>query len=139
MVLGEGAHADPASELAPAIAAVRQARPDLPVWVVLIGTDADPQGFDRQREQFAAAGAVTFDRLSDALREIALAFAAEPTRLETPVGLDVLSSPAAYNVGVESFYDSLKAQGASVVQVDWRPPASGNEKLAGILARMKKK
>ncbi len=139
VVLGEGAHADPAGEFAPAIAAVRQARPDLPVWVVLIGTDADPQGFDRQREQFAAAGAVTFDRLSDALREIALAFAAEPTRLETPVGLDVLSSPAAYNVGVESFYDSLKAQGASAVQVDWRPPASGNEKLAGILARMKKK
>ena len=139
VVLGEGAHADPASELAPVIAAVRQARPDLPVWVVLIGTDADPQGFDRQREQFAAAGAVTFDRLSDALREIALAFAAEPVAAGIPVALDVLAAPVAINIGVESFYDSLKAQGASAVQVDWRPPASGNEKLAGILARMKKK
>ncbi len=139
VVLGEGAHADPAGELAPAIEAVLKGRPDLPVWVVLVGTDSDPQGLDRQREQFEAAGAVTFDRLSDALREIALAFAAEPTTPETQVGLDVLGPPAAINVGVESFYDSLKAQGASAVQVDWRPPASGNEKLAGILARMKKK
>lgn len=139
VVLGEGAHADPANELAPAIAAVRQARPDLAVWVVLVGTDSDPQGFDRQREQFATAGAVTFDRLSDALSDIALAFAAEPVATGLPVALDVLESPIAINIGVESFYDSLKAQGASAVQVDWRPPASGNEKLAGILARMKRK
>ena len=139
VVLGEGAHADPASELAPAIAAARQSRPDVPVWVVLVGTDADPQGLERQREQFEAAGAVTFDRLSDGLRAIALAFAVEPTPIGTPVSLDVLGAPAAINVGVESFYDSLTTQGASAIQVDWRPPASGNEKLAGILARMKKK
>ena len=44
---------------------------------------------------------------------------------------------AAINVGVESFFDSLKAQGAAAVQVDWRPPAGGNESLAGILEKMK--
>ncbi|HSS50609.1 MAG TPA: hypothetical protein VLX28_16855, partial [Thermoanaerobaculia bacterium] len=52
--------------------------------------------------------------------------------------LDSLQSPlAAVNVGLESFYDSLRAQGVMAVQVEWKPPAGGNEKLAGILARMK--
>ena len=50
-----------------------------------------------------------------------------------------LAAPlAAINVGLESFYTSLKSQGANVVQVDWRPPAGGNEKLAALLAKMKK-
>jgi FdrA protein len=54
------------------------------------------------------------------------------------VPLESVQGPvAAVNVGLESFHASLLAQGASAVQVDWRPPAGGNEKLAGILARMK--
>jgi FdrA protein len=43
----------------------------------------------------------------------------------------------AVNVGLESFYESLLGQGATAVQVDWRPPAGGNEKLMAILAKMK--
>ena len=55
-----------------------------------------------------------------------------------PVPLEALRGPvAAVNVGLELFYDSLAAQGAQAVQVDWKPPAGGNEKLAGILSRMK--
>jgi FdrA protein len=46
---------------------------------------------------------------------------------------------AAVNVGLESFYDSLRSQGASVIQVDWRPPAGGNEQLMAILAKMRAK
>ncbi|HZD57234.1 MAG TPA: hypothetical protein VE136_10950, partial [Anaerolineales bacterium] len=54
--------------------------------------------------------------------------------------LSVLKQPlAAINVGLESFTDSLAAQEARVIQVDWRPPASGNEKLMAILERMKTK
>jgi FdrA protein len=44
---------------------------------------------------------------------------------------------SAINVGVEAFAASLAAQGAEALQVDWRPPAGGNEKLQSILARMK--
>jgi FdrA protein len=44
---------------------------------------------------------------------------------------------AGINVGLESFAESLVAQGAESVQVDWRPPAGGNEKLMAILERMK--
>jgi FdrA protein len=55
------------------------------------------------------------------------------------VNLEQLSQPlAALNVGLESFYESLIAQGAQAVHVEWRPPAGGNEKLASLLARMKK-
>ena len=139
VVLGEGAHPDPAADLGPAIASVKQVRPALDIWAVIVGTDADPQGLDRQHEQLSAAGARVFAGLSSALAEIAVGFAAEPEPAGVPVALDVFAAPSGLNVGVESFYDSLRAQGAAAVQVDWRPPASGDEKLAGILARMKKK
>ena len=61
VVLGHGAHADPASVHAPAIEAARAAAARdgrrLDVVVSLIGTGADPQGLDRQGEALAAAGA----------------------------------------------------------------------------------
>jgi FdrA protein len=54
--------------------------------------------------------------------------------------LDPLNQPlAAINVGLETFTESLIAQDARVIQVDWRPPASGDEKLMAILERMKSK
>ena len=54
------------------------------------------------------------------------------------VDLAVLHQPlAAINVGLESFTESLMAQDAPVIQVDWRPPAGGNEKLMAILERMR--
>ena len=63
-----------------------------------------------------------------------------PPRSFQSVDIAVLSQPlAAVNVGLESFTESLQAQDAPVIQVDWRPPASGNEKLMSILERMKSK
>jgi len=57
-----------------------------------------------------------------------------------PVDLATLQRPlAAINVGLESFAANLVAQGAPTLHVDWRPPAGGNEKLMGILERMKSK
>ena len=61
LVLGHGAHPDPAGELADALRAARvtantQGRA-LPVVVSLTGTDADPQGRSRCAEVLAAAGA----------------------------------------------------------------------------------
>lgn len=64
VVLGYGAHEDPAADLAPAIAAARAtasaAGRDLAVVVSLCGTDADPQGLQKQAEQLTAAGAAVF-------------------------------------------------------------------------------
>jgi FdrA protein len=55
VVLGYGAHPDPAGALAPAIA---EARDDQHVIVALCGARGDPQGLDRQREALHDAGAV---------------------------------------------------------------------------------
>jgi FdrA protein len=55
VVLGYGAHADPAAALAEVI---EGARP--PVLVSLIGTQADPQGLERQADMLAVAGAEVF-------------------------------------------------------------------------------
>ena len=54
------------------------------------------------------------------------------------VDLAVLHQPlSAINVGLESFTESMMAQGAPVIQVDWQPPAGGNERLMAILERMR--
>ncbi|MBE2238076.1 MAG: acyl-CoA synthetase FdrA, partial [Caldilineaceae bacterium] len=144
VVLGYGAHPDPAAELAPAIAQARalaaQQGRYLTVVAVVVGTDADPQPLDAQGEQLRAAGAHVV--LSN---EAAVRYAgAELQRLnriagQPPVAATALAGPlAAINVGLETFTESLLSQGAAVVHVAWRPPAGGNEKLAGILARLKK-
>jgi FdrA protein len=53
VVLGHGAHPDPASVLGPALAETGAA----PV-VILVGTAGDPQGLERQAQALAEAGAV---------------------------------------------------------------------------------
>jgi FdrA protein len=58
VVLGHGAHPDPAGELAPACAEVL-AQPDGPqVVVYVLGTERDPQGYLAQRRAFQDAGCI---------------------------------------------------------------------------------
>ncbi len=59
VVLGHGAHPDPAAEIGPAIAAARQLG-QVQVVVSLIGASADPQGLLRQAGALQAAGAHVF-------------------------------------------------------------------------------
>jgi len=55
VVLGHGAHADPAAVVAPAVGAATAA--GAAVVVALVGTAGDPQGLDRQAAALAEAGA----------------------------------------------------------------------------------
>jgi FdrA protein len=137
VVLGEGSHPDPAAELAPVVKEIGSK--GLEVVVMVIGTEEDPQNLGSQVERFAEAGATVFRSVTEAVQHIG-ARLSRPTPDEFPaVSPDRFNQPlAAINVGLESFYDSLVAQGAQAVHVDWRPPAGGNEKLASLLARMKK-
>ena len=43
------------------------------------------------------------------------------------------------NLGLESFYQDLKRQSVETIHVDWRPPAGGNEKMLGLLGKLKGK
>lgn len=137
VVLGHGAHPDPASELAPAIAEALR-RGGLEVVVVIVGTDEDPQGLSDQIERLRSAGARVHLGLPAAMEDV-LGLLPEPElKAWPPVPLEAFSSPpAAINVGLESFYESLTTQGAPAIHVDWRPPAGGNERMMGILAKMK--
>jgi FdrA protein len=64
VILGHGAHPDPAADLAPAIAAahVEALASGIPlaVLVSLCGTAGDPQGLDRQATTLAHAGAAVY-------------------------------------------------------------------------------
>lgn len=40
------------------------------------------------------------------------------------------------NIGLESFAEDLRREGVEVVQMDWRPPAGGNKRLASLLANL---
>jgi len=184
VVLGDGAHPDPASELAPAIAdAYDAARADdrlIEFYVIVVGTEDDPQQMNEQIRQLNRANARCVKSNDDALFKVLetmqrLASRAQygqeeatpPESMAAPqadpaanplatlgaqivgnsfqnelpqVDLSPFREPvAAINIGIETFTKSLMDQGAEVVDVEWKPPAGGNEKLAGLLAKMKKK
>jgi FdrA protein len=56
VVLGDGAHEDPAAVLAPACAPVAAGREGPRVIVYVLGTERDPQGLARQQQAFRDAG-----------------------------------------------------------------------------------
>ena len=139
VVLGYGAHPNPAAELAPAIVKARktadQAGRHLEIVAIVVGSEEDPQDMLAQEKQLQQAGARVERCLESAVAYAARQVAglsrqsADPAWLAQPL--------AAINVGIKNFYDSVKSQGAAIVHVDWRPPAGGNEKLLSILQRMK--
>jgi FdrA protein len=140
VVLGEGSHAGPAGELAPVIKEIiEESSGRLEIVAIVIGTDDDPQNLQSQVEQLKEAGVIVFRTATEAVEYISLRFGSHTPKEYPQVNLEQLNQPlAAINVGLESFYESLTLQGAQAVHVEWRPPASGNEKLAALLAKMKK-
>lgn len=137
VVLGEGAHPDPASELAPVIKGIRD-RGEVDVAVLLVGTDEDPQDLDKQRKAFKTSGASVFDHTMDLVAYAVSRVGRSEVEEAPPIQPESLSAPvAAINIGLETFFDSLTGQGAEAVQVDWRPPAGGDERLMDILSKMK--
>ena len=55
-----------------------------------------------------------------------------------PDKLDLLlqNGPVAINMGIQDFAESLRAQGAEVVHVDWTPPAGGDRELLDLLDQL---
>ncbi|MCJ7513925.1 MAG: acyl-CoA synthetase FdrA [Anaerolineales bacterium] len=149
VVLGYGAHGDPASELAPAIAAAIKSAKDadrhLEVVAIVCGTDGDPQGMEGQIRMLKDSGAKIETSNDAAARHVGRLLQTIERRIEPktdptmkPVDLQALKNPlAGINVGLESFADSLRDQGAQAVHVDWKPVAGSSERLVSILERMR--
>ncbi|MFK7802400.1 MAG: acyl-CoA synthetase FdrA, partial [Anaerolineae bacterium] len=134
VVLGEGSHADPASEVAPLIAEAKANRPELEIVCLVIASAEDLQDTAAQIGALETAGAIVYRTVGDVLTDLNGRLA------DSPSGNQLVWSGtmSAINVGVETFYNSLQSQGAEVIQVDWRPPAGGNKKMMDILAKFKK-
>jgi FdrA protein len=110
----------------------------LAIVAIVVGTDADPQDIDHQVDQMKKAGAIVFSDTTGAVEYISRKLSPESAPTIQPVDLDLFRQPlAGINVGVEIFFDNLMNQGAKAVQVDWRPPAGGDEKLMDLLAKLK--
>lgn len=81
VVLGYGAHPDPAGELAPVCAAITaDGGPRVVVYV--LGTEHDPQGFERQRRAFREAGCVVTETAARASLAAAAIARREPALAE---------------------------------------------------------
>jgi FdrA protein len=73
VVIGHGAHPDPAGELAPALRELT-----IPVIAHVCGTDADPQDATRQEETLRAAGVIVAPTNAAAARLAGRALAPSP-------------------------------------------------------------
>ncbi len=138
VVLGDGAHANPAGRLEPVIA--RRAGQGVEFIAVIVGTDQDPQDASAVERTLGAAGVTTFRDLEGALTYVEARLGVDLPGSSGQVPLEVLRNPVAtINVGIELLFESLQSQGVPAVQMDWRPPAGGNAALASLLERMRKK
>ena len=137
VVLGLGAHPEPASELAPVLTEIRS--PEGPqIVAIVVGTDDDPQGLQSTVDQLSDAGATVYQTVTEAMDHAITHSLPRLVRSLPSIDLNALERPdAVINVGLDSLYDDLVAQEIDVVQVDWRPPAGGNERLMSILEKMK--
>ncbi|GAA2493851.1 DUF1116 domain-containing protein [Terrabacter carboxydivorans] len=156
LVLGHGAHADPAPELADAISAARAtAAADgrhLDVVVSLTGSEGDPQGLEASAARLVQAGALVGLSNAAATREALLLLGhdvnapAHPTvdtahasgQGHADTGSEPLHGLLTRDVsvaaaGVSLFSDALRAQAVSVTEAAWQPPMAGT---AGDLGRV---
>jgi FdrA protein len=129
-----------------AIVSAKQAGRRLEVIAVVSGTDEDPQDMQTQIEELEGAG-VTVETSNDAaaryagrlVRALSPEISQQSEKDFQEIDPAVLNQPlAAINVGLQSFTESLQAQGAKAIQVDWRPPAGGDQKMMEILERIKR-
>ena len=136
IVLGYGAHANPAAEFAETIQSLHPA-PDASsasprFCALVVGAEGDPQDTARQIDMLREAGAAVFTSLTACMDFVVSTLdAVEPATAHD-------SEAAFINVGLSSFGESLRIQGARVVQVDWSPPPAMNPAIGDILARMRR-
>ena len=146
VVLGYGAHPDPAGALLPAIARARGRSDGRAVAFVasVCGTAGDPQNLARQEAALSAAGVILAPsnaesgpaRRAAGGRRGGRVMGEEPARAEGEAGALFPGGIRALNVGVAEFSVAPRAHGAAVLPLDWRPPAGGDRELGLVLARL---
>lgn len=137
VILGRGSHPDPAAELAPVIAEIHSQSGPTCVAIV-VGTDEDLQDQEATLDRLREAGAVVALTVAEVLPHVVRVCGPNAEAVSPPTPLRLLQRPeAVVNIGLETFSKELIDQEVPTVQVDWQPPAGGNERLMSILERMK--
>lgn len=155
VVLGYGSHPDMAEALSPAISEAKEQNQDLQFIATVVGTQNDPQDYQKTKETLQNLGVLVEDsnakavRLALHLMDKDLPDAPKPTvdyqgelqklpEVSEKV-VDLLSTkPRVINMGVESFSTTIMNHGGKAVQYNWRPKAGGNQKLIRILDQLEK-
>ena len=146
-----------------ACTAARAGGRELAVVASVCGTDADPQNRLRQVERLEGAGVLVEDTnaRAAALAGAVVAGGMEGEGIWTRVAHRVprakpeapwgpppegttggdapallAGSPRVVNVGLARFAESLRAQAAAVIDVDWRPPAEGDRAMLELLDKL---
>ena len=105
---------------------------------IVIGTDEDSQGLESTMERLRNSGAVVFQNPTEAVHQVVRGLARVSDTASAAGSREIMKRPRrVVNVGLEIFYQEMLAQEVSAVQVDWRPPAGGDERLMSILERMR--
>ena len=105
------------------------------VIATLTGTADDPQDRAGQASKLEEAGILIAESVRSALLLAGRAIAAPAARAGAPSAL-LSSAPAIINIGLRGFADDLLANGVSVVHEQWEPAASGNARMASLLAQL---
>ena len=166
VILGWGAHPDPASVLAQdwkeAKALAHANGQGILCIASVCGTQDDPQNYSHQCRILREDGIILAKSNAQAVRLAAslihppleegdTASAAGTTRQKSnmhPNGCTLpeasphlqallTDGPRVINLGLEQFADQLKTCNVPVVHVDWRPPAGGDVRLASLLERLR--
>lgn len=155
IVLGYGSHENMAGQLSKAIvqiqAQAKEENRNIHFVTTICGTDKDPQDYDAQKKIMEDIGVIVCDTNNQAVEKALSLIGKEVNypkkdvvpRSEITENIIVESSdemkdlitnkPKIINIGLESFYDTLKSFGVDVVQYDWKPVAGGNEDLVKAL------
>jgi FdrA protein len=161
LVLGYGAHPDPAGAILPALLEGRRIAAEkgrhLCCVASICGTRGDSQDLERQVQMLSEHDVLVFPSTSLAARtaaHIALRSQEEmviPAAVESRSAAGPSRGPGAaaledslvnaplkvINMGLPSFAESLRQQDVPVLHVDWRPPAGGDKKLLEVLRKLR--
>lgn len=143
VVLGFCSNQDSAGELSQAVgiakaAAKKQGR-ELAVIALVVGSANDPQNRDDQIKQLENAGVIIVNNSEDLAFRVSQMLPCEQDNLaDYAINSNGLTDQIhVINVGLEVFSEALQTQDVKVLQVDWSPPANGNERLAKLLNKLK--
>ena len=119
VVLGYGAHPDPAASIAAAIETARKraarARRRIAFVGFICGTDGDPQDYARQEATLRAAGVVLADSNAQAVRIAAAIARRAPAMMRKMTNKPLLGSKlSVLNVGLASFAEAIAAARAAM-------------------------